>query len=60
MTQAAHFFMSDGVCTFAMLSQANSCIDVYWLLAVVSVLMFLLSFLPAKNQPGAGGEVPMH
>jgi hypothetical protein len=43
-----------------MLAQANSCVDVYWLLGVVSVLMFLLSFLPAKNESGAGGEVSMH
>ena len=41
-------------------AQALSYVDVYWLLAVVSALMFLLSFLLAKNEPGAGGEVPMH
>jgi hypothetical protein len=33
---------------------------VYWLLAAVSALMFVLSFLLAKNEPGAGGEVQMH
>jgi hypothetical protein len=33
----------------------------YWLLVAVSALMFFLSFLPAKNEPGAdAGEVPMH
>jgi DHA2 family multidrug resistance protein len=42
-------------------AQAISYVDVYWLLAAVSGLMFFLSFLLAKNQPGAGaGEVPMH
>ena len=42
-------------------AQAISYVDVYWLLAAVSALMFFLSFLLAKNEPGAGaGEVPMH
>ena len=41
-------------------AQALSYVEVYWLLTVVSALMFLLSFLLAKNQPEAGGEVPMH
>jgi DHA2 family multidrug resistance protein len=41
-------------------AQALSYVDVYWLLAVISALMFLLCFLLAKNQPGAGGEVAMH
>jgi MFS transporter, DHA2 family, multidrug resistance protein len=41
-------------------AQAISYVEVYWLLATVSVLMFFLSFLLAKNEPGAGGEVPMH
>jgi MFS transporter, DHA2 family, multidrug resistance protein len=40
-------------------AQALSYLDVYWLLAVTCGLMFLLSFLLAKNEPGAGGEV-MH
>jgi hypothetical protein len=40
--------------------QIFSHIDIYWLLAVVSALTFLLSFLLAKNEPGAGGEVAMH
>jgi hypothetical protein len=38
-------------------AQALSYLDVYWLLAVTCGLMFLLSFLLAKNEPGAGGEV---
>jgi DHA2 family multidrug resistance protein len=41
-------------------AQALSYVDVYWLLAVISALMFLLCFLLAKNEPGAGGEVAMH
>ncbi len=41
-------------------AQAISYVEVYWLLAIVSVLMFFLSFLLAKNQPGAGGQVAMH
>ncbi len=42
-------------------AQALSYVDVYWLLAATGALMFLLSFLLAKNEPGATtGEVPMH
>jgi len=41
-------------------AQALSYVDVYWSLAAVSALMFLLCFLLAKNQPGAGGKVSMH
>jgi DHA2 family multidrug resistance protein len=40
-------------------AQTLSYVEVYWLLAVTSALMFLLSFLLAKNEPGAGGKVPM-
>jgi DHA2 family multidrug resistance protein len=40
-------------------AQAMSYVDVYWLLAVTCALMFLLSFLLAKNEPGAGAKVPM-
>jgi DHA2 family multidrug resistance protein len=40
-------------------AQALSYVDVYWLLAATCALMFLLSFLLAKNEPGAGGKVPM-
>ena len=39
---------------------ALSYIDVYWLLAVTSALMFLLCFLLEKNEPGASGEVQVH
>jgi len=41
-------------------AQAISYVEVYWLLAVTSVLMFLLSFLLARNEPGAAGDVPVH
>jgi DHA2 family multidrug resistance protein len=42
-------------------AQAISYVDVYWLLAAVSALMFFLSFLLAKNEPGAGaGEISIH
>ena len=41
-------------------AQALSYIDVYWLLAVTSALMFLLCFLLQKNEPGASGEVQVH
>jgi DHA2 family multidrug resistance protein len=38
-------------------AQTLSYVDVYWLLAVTAVLMFLLCFLLQKNEPGATGEV---
>jgi DHA2 family multidrug resistance protein len=41
-------------------AQTLSYVDVYWLLAVICALMFLLCFLLAKNEPGAGGTVAMH
>jgi hypothetical protein len=41
-------------------AQAISYVDAYGLLAAVSVLMFSLPFLLAKNEPGAGGEVSIH
>jgi MFS transporter, DHA2 family, multidrug resistance protein len=41
-------------------AQALSYVDVYWLLAVISALMFLLCFLLEKNEPGASGEVQVH
>jgi hypothetical protein len=40
-------------------AQALSYVDVYWLLAATCALMFLLSFLLAKNEPGTGANVPM-
>jgi DHA2 family multidrug resistance protein len=41
-------------------AQALSYLDVYWLLAMISVVMFFLCFFLAKNKPGASGEVQMH
>ena len=41
-------------------AQGISYVEVYWLLAIVSVLMFFLFFLLAKNEPGAGGQVSLH
>jgi MFS transporter, DHA2 family, multidrug resistance protein len=41
-------------------AQALSYVEIYWLLAATSALMFLLCFLLAKNEPGARGEVSMH
>jgi len=38
-------------------AQALSYVDIYWLLAAISALMFLLCFLLAKNEPGKGGDV---
>ena len=41
-------------------AQAISYVEVYRLLTIVSVLMFFLSLLLAKNEPGGGGNVSMH
>ena len=41
-------------------AQSLSYVDIYWLLAVISALMFLLCFLLAKNEPGKGGNVAAH
>jgi DHA2 family multidrug resistance protein len=41
-------------------AQALSYVDIYWLLAVISALMFLLCFVLAKNEPGKAGNVPVH
>ena len=38
-------------------AQAMSYVDVYWLLVATGGLMFLLSLLLAKNEPGRGGSV---
>jgi len=37
-----------------------SYVDVYWLLSVASVTMFLSSFLLKRNEPGRGGNVSVH
>jgi MFS transporter, DHA2 family, multidrug resistance protein len=41
-------------------AQALSYVDIYWLLASTSALMFFLCFMLAKNQPGTGGNVAVH
>ena len=43
----------------ALIGQATTLayIDTYWILCVGAGIMFLLSFLLKKNEPGAGGEV---
>ena len=41
-------------------AQALSYVEVYWLLAATSALMFLLCFVLAKNEPGKGGQVAVH
>jgi DHA2 family multidrug resistance protein len=41
-------------------AQALSYVEIYWLLASTSALMFLLCFLLAKNEPGKGGQVAVH
>jgi DHA2 family multidrug resistance protein len=37
-----------------------SYIDVYWLLAMGSVIMFLASFVLKRNEPGKGAKVSVH
>lgn len=41
-------------------AQVLSYVDIYWLLAATSTLLFLLCFLLAKNEPGKGGQVAVH
>jgi len=41
-------------------TQALSYVEIYWLLASTSALMFLLCFLLAKNEPGKGGQAAVH
>jgi MFS transporter, DHA2 family, multidrug resistance protein len=41
-------------------AQALSYVDIYWLLASISALMFFLCFLLAKNESGKGGQVAVH
>ena len=43
----------------ALIGQATTLayIDTFWILAVGAAIMFLLSFLLRRNDPGAGGEV---
>jgi DHA2 family multidrug resistance protein len=37
-----------------------SYVETYWLLAVAAAIMFGLSFLLARNEPGGGGSVSIH
>ena len=37
-----------------------SYLDVYWLLAMGSVIMFLSSFVLKRNEPGKSGKVSVH
>jgi DHA2 family multidrug resistance protein len=37
-----------------------SYVDAYWLLSVISVIMFVGSFLLKRNEPGKGGNVSVH
>jgi MFS transporter, DHA2 family, multidrug resistance protein len=37
-----------------------SYVDVYWLLAIASTVMFVASFLLKRNEPGKSGNVPVH
>jgi DHA2 family multidrug resistance protein len=45
---------------YNLVSSALSYVEIYWLLASTSALMFFLCFLLAKNQPGKGGNVAVH
>jgi hypothetical protein len=37
-----------------------SYVDMYWLLAMSSVIMFVASFLLKRNEPGKGAKVSVH
>jgi hypothetical protein len=37
-----------------------SYVDMYWLLAMASVIMFVASFLLKRNEPGRGEKVSVH
>jgi DHA2 family multidrug resistance protein len=41
-------------------AQALSYVDVYWLLSMISVVMFFLCFFLTKNDPRASGKVQVH
>ena len=41
-------------------AQALSYVEVYWLLAVISVVMFFLCFFLARNKPGGSSEIQAH
>ncbi|MGB8833307.1 MAG: DHA2 family efflux MFS transporter permease subunit [Candidatus Sulfotelmatobacter sp.] len=37
-----------------------SYVDIYWLLAMGSAIMFVASFMLKRNEPGKGAKVPVH
>jgi hypothetical protein len=37
-----------------------SYVDAYWLLSVISVIMFVGSFFLKRNEPSKGGSVSVH
>jgi hypothetical protein len=37
-----------------------SYVDMYWLLAMASAIMFVASFLLKRNEPGKGAKVSVH
>lgn len=37
-----------------------SYIDIYWIIALGTALMFFLSFFLKRNTPGAGGDIVVH
>jgi MFS transporter, DHA2 family, multidrug resistance protein len=41
-------------------AQVLSYIDIYWVIALGTALMFFLSFFLRRNEPGAGGDVVVH
>jgi len=41
-------------------SAVLSYVEVYWLLAMVSAVMFVGSFLLKRNEPGKSGNVSVH
>ena len=60
MTPAQYFPLARMYAFLMGQAQAISYVEIYWLLAIISVLMFFLSFLLPKNEPGANGQVSMH
>jgi hypothetical protein len=35
-------------------------VEVYWLLALISIVMFFLCFFLARNKPGWSSEIQVH
>jgi DHA2 family multidrug resistance protein len=55
---------ANAVARFSHLIQAQaavlSYIDIYWIIALGTALMFFLSFFLKRNTPGAGGDIVVH